>query len=161
MLTRKDNKKADAKGSTRASTTSGPSTGGFPSSVTADPSSAFPSSRSSDTSSSGDINESDARTVVERYLDDVNTQDRTDAATLICPELVDTWRTSIDKASGDFTVTVTSKTYQGATPASRGLDLKYSLNVKSVKTSQTGVSPVVFTVVKRSADLLICGEKGA
>ena len=99
--------------------------------------------------------------MVTQYLQDVNTQDRTDAATLICPELVDTWRNSIDKPSGDFTVKVTKSTFLGSTTVSQGLDLKYSLNVQSIKTpSQTGVSPVTFTVVDRSGDLLICGEKG-
>jgi hypothetical protein len=109
--------------------------------------------------SPSDISESDARAVVSQYLKDVNAQDRTDAATLICPELVDAWRSSIDKASGDFTVSVTNSTFQGSTPTSDGLDLKYSLDVKSTKTSQTGTSPVTFTIVDRSGDLLICGEK--
>jgi hypothetical protein len=72
---------------------------------------------------------------------------------------VDAWRSSIDKASGDFTVSVTNSTFQGSTPTSDGLDLKYSLDVKSTKTSQTGTSPVTFTIVDRSGDLLICGEK--
>ncbi|MDQ2748643.1 MAG: hypothetical protein M3Y44_03790 [Actinomycetota bacterium] len=154
FLTKGDDKKTPVAQHRSTVSTAAQSTAGFPSSTTG------PSSAPS-TGSSGDISESGAKAVVDQYLKDVNAQDRTDAATLICPELVDTWRSSIDKASGDFTVTVTKSTYQGSTPNSRGLDLKYSLDVKSVKTSQTGVSPVIFTVVERTGDLLICGETGA
>jgi hypothetical protein len=159
VLTRHDKKKPVAKPTTSVSA-SATSTAGFPS-TSGDPSSAFPSSGTSGSSAGGSVDESNARDVVSRYLQDVNDQDRTDAATLICPELVDTWRTQIDKPSGDFTVTVTKSTFQESTATSDGLDLKYSLDVKSTTTSQTGVSPVVFTIVDRSGDLLICGERGA
>ncbi|PZS28035.1 MAG: hypothetical protein DLM58_17855 [Pseudonocardiales bacterium] len=146
-LITKNNKKNPTDGPT-TSISAGPSTGDFPTASTG-----------SSSSSSGALTESGAMAVVTRYLDDVNAQDRTDAETLICPELRTTWRDSIDKTSGDFTVTVTNSTFESSTTVSAGLDLKYSLDVKSTTTSQTGVSPVTFTIVERSGELLICGEK--
>ncbi|PZS12390.1 MAG: hypothetical protein DLM57_19015 [Pseudonocardiales bacterium] len=101
----------------------------------------------------------DARKIVVRYLADVNAQNRTDAATLICPELVDTWRKAIDGPNGDFTVTVTHATFQSASSSSSGVDLKYSLEVKGIKTGSTAVNPVTFTIVAKAGGPKICGEK--
>jgi len=103
----------------------------------------------------------DARVIVERYLDDINDQDRAHAQTLICPELAGTWRTTIDQPGGDFTVTITGRTFERSTLRSEGIDLVYSLDVRSRTTGRTGVSPVTFTVIDRRGDLLICGERQA
>ena len=125
------------------------SSAGFPSG------SSFPSDATSATP--GSITETDARQVVVRYLDDVNAQDRTDAETLICSSVVETWKASIDKAGGDFTVSVTHATFQGSTASTDGLDVKYSLDVKELTSSKTGTSPVTFTIVDEGG-LKICGE---
>jgi hypothetical protein len=117
----------------------------------------FPSSGSSD--SSGDIDEADARGVVDQYLRDVNAQDRADAETLICTPLVDTWKATIDATNGDFTVKVTNSMFQTSKPNARGLDLSYSLDVSDITSGRTAVSPVTFTVVNEIGDLKICGEK--
>jgi hypothetical protein len=90
---------------------------------------------------------------------DVNDQDRTDAATLICPELVDTWRNSIAEPSGDVTVSVTTATFRGSTPTGDGLDLKYSVDVKSTTTRQSGTSPVTFTISIGAVTCSSGGEK--
>ena len=124
----------------------------------------FPSTLPSDTGfpstggSSSAITETDARKVVVQYINDINAQDRTDAQTIICSALVDKWKSSIDSAGGDFTVTVTTATFEGSTPSSQGLDLKYSLDVKAISSGATGVSPVTFTIVDEGG-LKICGEK--
>jgi hypothetical protein len=129
-----------------------PSNTGFPSTLPSD--TGFPSTGGS----SSAITETDARKVVVQYINDINAQDRTDAQTIICSALVDKWKSSIDSAGGDFTVTVTTATFEGSTPSSQGLDLKYSLDVKAISSGATGVSPVTFTIVDEGG-LKICGEK--
>ncbi len=109
-------------------------------------------------SSSSDIVESEARLVVDQYLDDINKQDRADAQTLVCTPLVNSWKQKIDQPGGDFTVTITDKVFESSNPGSASLDLKYSLSVKSISSGQTGTSDVTFTVVRESG-LKICGEQ--
>jgi hypothetical protein len=96
--------------------------------------------------------------VVDQYLDDINQQDRGDAQTLICTPLVTSWREKIDKPGGDFTVTITDKSFETSTPGTGSLNLKYSLSVKDIKTSETATSQVTFKVIQESG-LKICGEQ--
>jgi hypothetical protein len=137
---------------------SAPSTQSFPSSspVPSDTSEASTGS----SGSGGDIVESEARLVVEQYLDDINAQNRSDAQTLICSPLVTTWKKKIDEPNGDFTVTITDKVFEDSTPDTDSLDLKYSLSVKSIKSGETGTSDVTFTVVREDG-LKLCGEKSS
>jgi hypothetical protein len=136
------------------------SASGFPSSTPGDStpptSSDFPTDAAP--GGSGSVSEADAKSVVGQYLDDINAQDRNHAATLICPEIVDKWRSSIDQPSGDFTVTITDRTYQGSATNDPGLDVKYLLSVKDRNSAKTGSSTVTFTVVDEGG-AKICGEK--
>jgi hypothetical protein len=108
--------------------------------------------------STSTVSESDARTVIVRYLNDVNAQDRADAQTIVCAPLVTTWKSSIDKPGGDFTVSIAKATFEGSTPQSAGLDLAYSLDVKDITSGTTATSKVTFTVVDDNG-LKLCGEK--
>lgn len=118
--------------------------------------SGFPSTSTSTSTST--VSESDARTVIVRYLNDVNAQDRADAQTIVCAPLVTTWKSSIDKPGGDFTVSIAKATFEGSTPQSAGLDLAYSLDVKDITSGTTATSKVTFTVVDDNG-LKLCGEK--
>jgi hypothetical protein len=161
LLTSGDDKKknADPTPTNVATNTAGfPSSGAVPSDTTV--SEPTDTSAPTDTSSGsgGDISESDARQVVEQYLNDINDQDRTDAQTLICPPLVASWKSAIDKPGGDFTVEVTDKTFKNSDSTSDGLEVTYNLHVKAVESGQTGASDATFVVVDQDG-LKICGEK--
>ena len=155
LVSGNDDKKHEANPSPTTSA-SAPSTPSFPSSTAAPTEPSAPDTQAS--GPSGDIGESDARLVVDQYLDDINAQNRSDAQTLICTKLVDGWKQKIDQPGGDFTVTITDKSFQDSSPSTEGLDLKYSLSVKSISSGQTGTSDVTFTVVQDSG-LKICGEQ--
>jgi hypothetical protein len=142
-----------------SATVSAPASPGFPSSASAPSGSSFPSDTAGPTDTTGgSIDESDARQIVQQYLDDINSQDRTDAQTLICTALVSSWRQKIDQSGGDFTVKVTDSTFETSTQQTESLDLKYTLSVKAIDSGQTGTSEVTFKVVEESG-LKICGEK--
>lgn len=106
----------------------------------------------------------DARALVVRYLDDVNTQNRSDAQSLICTSLADSWRSTIDQPNGDFTVRVTKATFTNYHPTTDGIQLDYTLDVTPAtaatagSTSDTAESAVTFTVVHDLTGLRICGE---
>jgi hypothetical protein len=100
----------------------------------------------------------DARAVVVRYLDDINTQNRTDAAGLICAGLVADWRSKIDKPGGDFTLAVTGAVFHGATPAAGGVSLSYELDVRPRASNEVNSSTVTFIVTGSAGAYRLCGE---
>jgi hypothetical protein len=55
-------------------------------------------------------------------------------------------------------VTITDKSFETSTPGTGSLNLKYSLSVKDIKTSETATSQVTFKVIQESG-LKICGEQ--
>jgi hypothetical protein len=101
----------------------------------------------------------DARAVVVRYLDDINTQNRADATTLICSALVDDWKAKIDEPGGDFTVAVTRAVFHGATPAPGGDALSYQLDVRPRTGEEVNSSPITFTVTGSAGAYQLCGER--
>jgi hypothetical protein len=100
----------------------------------------------------------DARAVVVRYLDDINTQNRSDAAALICRRLVDDWRKKIDQSGGDFTLAVTRAVFRGASPAPTGIALSYDLDVRPRTSDQVNTNTVTFTVIGSPGAYQLCGE---
>ena len=101
-----------------------------------------------------------ARQVVVRYLDDINQLDRAAAQLLICPPLVDGWKTSIDQPGGDFTLAIDQATFQRATVRGGGLDLAYALEVTDRTTGALNTNEVTFTVLADAAgNLQLCGER--
>jgi hypothetical protein len=109
--------------------------------------------------SGGTISEDEAKATVEKYFQDINAQNESDAATLICAEVVDSWRSAIHGNGGDFTVTVTNFSFVSSTAASfGGLDVKYQLDLKSNASSQTGQTPITFTIIDQNGPK-ICGEQ--
>ena len=100
----------------------------------------------------------DARAVVVRYLDDINTQNRSDAASLICARLVGDWRTKIDQSGGDFTLAVTRAVFRGARAAPAGVALSYDLDVRPRTSNQVNTNSVTFTVIGSPGSYQLCGE---
>ena len=100
----------------------------------------------------------DARAVVVRYLDDINTQNRSDAASLICSRLVGDWRKKIDQSGGDFTLAVTRAVLHGVAAAPSGVALTYDLDVRPRTSDQVNTSTVTFTVVGSPGSYQLCGE---
>jgi hypothetical protein len=100
-----------------------------------------------------------ARAVVAQYFNDINAQNDTHAATLICSPSVTRWKNTIRKSGGDFTVTVDGATFTGsATPSSDELDLKYTLRVTELSNGQHGTTKVTFVMVNEDGAVKICGD---
>ncbi|MDP9117432.1 MAG: hypothetical protein M3O28_09350, partial [Actinomycetota bacterium] len=117
------------------------------------PASAQPTGKAQPTGSA--IDPALARQLIVRYLNDVNTRNRADGQTLICAAKVASWRSSIDQSRGDFTVNIVQATFQGATPRSTGIELKYALQITTAGTAAN--NSVTFTVIDEHG-LKICGE---
>ena len=100
----------------------------------------------------------DARAVVVRYLDDINTQNRSDATELICSGLVNDWKKKIDQPGGDFTVAVARAVFRGATAAHGGDTLSYELDVRPRTSDQVNTSTIAFTVTGSPGSYRLCGE---
>jgi hypothetical protein len=105
-----------------------------------------------------------ARALVVRYLDDVNTRDRADAQSLICPRLSASWSAAVDGPTGDFTVSVVRAVFRSAAPTPAGsdgdaaYDLSYTLEVRSPNAVDTASNSVVFRVVQTATGPQLCGE---
>jgi hypothetical protein len=100
----------------------------------------------------------DARAVVVRYLDDINTQNRTDAASLICPGQLTAWHQKIDQPGGDFTLAVLRADFHGATATAGGDALSYELDVRPRQSTEVNTNSVVFTVIGSPGAYQLCGE---
>jgi hypothetical protein len=131
----------------------------LPSDTTSFSASSFPTAvpTSVPTSTGASITEGEAKVVVAQYIADINSQDESSAATLICSAALSKWRTAIHASGGDFTVKVTGSTFKGSSPSGQGLDVKYALAVKSLSSSASGTSNVTFTIVDEGGPR-ICGE---
>jgi len=156
---KKDHKAQKSATPTASAPTNGSSGGGFPSSGGESSGSGFPSSGGASSGGSGSApSESEARTVAERYLADINKSDKNDARTLICAAAKPSWESSASGPGGDFTVHVDkvafSKSAEGSEPDS--IDVTYNLDVSSG--SQHNSSELTFTVVDEDG-AKICGEK--
>jgi hypothetical protein len=100
----------------------------------------------------------DARAVVVRYLDDINTQNRTDAASLICASQLSAWQQKIDQPGGDFTVAVSRAVFHGATAAADGDALSYELDVRGRQADEVNTNTITFTVIGSPGAYQLCGE---
>jgi hypothetical protein len=101
----------------------------------------------------GTVSESDGKSVVERYLADINSQNVTDARSIVCASQ----QANIIAGSGDFSVHVDSSTFDTSSPASTGgLNLTYALTVSA--NGQSKDIKLAFLVIDESGPKL-CGER--
>jgi hypothetical protein len=134
----------------------GGSSGGFPSSDL--PSSGFPSSGfPSSGGGSGAPSEADARTVAERYFDDINSHDESDAEGLICEAAKTRWKQAIDAPGGDFTVHVDNAAFARSGDGSQPDSIDVTYNVDVSAGSQHKSNELTFTVIDEGG-AKICGE---
>ena len=103
------------------------------------------------------MTEADAKAIVERYLNDINSKDVTDATTLICAEQLQSWESNLNSANSDFNFHVDAATFSSSTATSSGgLNVKYAITASS-SSGQSADVTLTFTVISESGTK-ICGE---
>jgi hypothetical protein len=111
---------------------------------------------SSDAAAPDGPTEKESRTVAERYINDVNTQNKTDALSLICAEAKDEYQASLDKADSDFAFKWTHVDYLGVSSDDDQTTV-VSYDVTVTKGGQSKDLTVAFGVVDEGGAKL-CSE---
>ncbi len=162
LVTRGGDKKTDAHKSNSHSQSAPASFGrSTPTDSSTDGSTDGSSGGSSGSDSTGSITADDATAVVNKYLDDINAQDDTDAATLICASRVTDWKNSIHSDGGDFTVKVLSRQLSTPTTTSDGYDVPASLSVQLLTGGNAQTTDITFSVIPEDGAAKICDEKSS
>ena len=106
----------------------------------------------------GTVSETDARSTAEQYLNDLNSHNTTDAATLICAAQLPGWQQSIGSPDSDFNIHVNTANFKTSAPSSSGLDVTYRTNITLTTQQKTGDVDWTFTVISEAGAAKICAE---
>jgi hypothetical protein len=137
-------------GPTASAPTQGPSSGDFPTSGGGGPS-------SSGGGGSGAPSNSDSEAVVQRYISDINKQNKDDAETLICSQFRQEWKDSLNTAGNDFEFKITDATVSGVTGGDLPNSTKVTYDLKVVYRGSNKDATVPFTIIDENG-AKICGE---
>ena len=99
----------------------------------------------------GPVTQASAQPIVERYLDDINSNNISDARTLVCTAQ----RNNID---GDFNTgaTITNRSLVTATPDASGITLTYSITLSA--NGNSGTVTIDYGLIDESGPK-ICSEQ--